>query len=86
MTTEEVAVFDACQKSTGTGYTTTVTFLVIAFIFSPVLLFASHPYGYLSISLAIAGSALFIELASIKWKRSSQLTMASIEIHDAGMR
>jgi hypothetical protein len=33
-------MFDSCQKSTGTGYTTTVALLTVAFIFLPAMLCA----------------------------------------------
>ena len=73
-----IAMFDSQQKPTGTEYTTTVAFLVVAFIFVPAVLFVSRPLGYISISLAIACSALCVALAWVKWKRSSQLSILSI--------
>jgi len=76
-------MFDTQQKSTGTGYTTTVAFLVVAFIFIPAALMFSGRYGYVSVSLAIAGSALCVGLAWINWKKSSQLSMPSIAIPEA---
>ena len=74
-------MFDALQKSTGTQYTTTVAFLVVAFIFIPAILVVSR--GYVSISLAIVCSALCVALAWINWKRSSQLSILSIAIQRA---
>ena len=76
-------MFDTQQKSTGTGYTTTVAFLVVAFIFIPAALMFSGHYGYVSVSLAIAGSALCVGLAWMNWKKSSQLSIPSIAIPEA---
>ena len=47
-------MFDSNQKPTGTGYTSTVALLAVAFVFSPVVLFISRPVGYVTASLAIA--------------------------------
>jgi hypothetical protein len=76
-------MFDTQQKSTGTGYTTTVAFLVVAFIFIPAALMFYGHYGYVSISLTIAGTALCVGLAWMNWKRSSQLSIPTIEIQEA---
>ena len=37
-------MFDTQQKSTGTGYTTTVAFLVVAFLFIPAAFVISRPF------------------------------------------
>jgi len=71
-------MFDTQQKSTGTAYSTTVTFLVVAFIFIPAALMFSGHFGYVSVSLAIGCSALCVALAWLNWKRSSQLSIPSI--------
>jgi VIT1/CCC1 family predicted Fe2+/Mn2+ transporter len=73
-------MFRASEKSTGTGYTTTVAFLLVAFVFSPAVLIISRPLGLVSVSLAIACSALCITLAWMNWKRSSQLSIPSIAV------
>jgi VIT1/CCC1 family predicted Fe2+/Mn2+ transporter len=78
-------MFDTQQKSTGTGYTTTVAFLVVAFIFIPAALVFAGNYGYVSVSLAIAGSAICVGLAWTNWKKS-QLSMPSIEIQNARVK
>ena len=75
-------MFDPSHKATGTAYTTTVALLLVAFVFSPVVLVASRPFGYLSLSLAIASSALCVTLAWVSWKRSSQLSIPSIAIQN----
>lgn len=72
-------MFASGQKSTGTEYTTTVAFLVVAFIFSPAILFFFRPLGYMSVSLAVACSALCVVMAWVNWKKSSQLSIPSIE-------
>lgn len=71
-------MFDSGQKATGTGYTGTVALLTIAFIFCPAVLVASRPIEYVSVSLAVACSALFVMLAWVHWKKFSQLTIPSI--------
>jgi len=71
-------MFASGQKSTGTEYTATVAFLVVAFIFSPAILLFLRPVGYLSVSLAVACSALCVVLAWVNWKKSSQLSIPSI--------
>jgi hypothetical protein len=75
-------MFDSTRKSAGTGYTSTVTLLAIAFIFIPVFLLLSRPLGYASLLLAISASALCVVLASVTWKKSSQLSISSIAIQD----
>jgi hypothetical protein len=76
-------MFETQQKSTGTGYTTTAAFLIVAFIFIPAALMFWGHYGYSSISLTIAASALCVGLAWINWKRSSQLSIPSISVPSA---
>lgn len=76
-------MFDAGQKPTGTGYTKTVAFLAVALIFIPAVLIVSRPFGYVSVSLAIACSALCVALAYFNWKRASQLSMPSIASEEA---
>ena len=73
-------MFAKGQKSTGTGYTTTIAFLVVALIFSPAALIASRPFGYMSLSLAIVCSSLCVALAWVTWRKSSQLSIPSIMI------
>ena len=73
-------MFDSDQKSTGTGYTTTVALLIMAFIFCPAVLVVSRPVGYVSLSLAIACSALCATLAWVNWKKSSQVSVPSTVI------
>ena len=69
------------QKYTGTQYTMTVALLIVAFIFSPAVLMVSRPLGYVSVSLALACSALCVILAWVNWKRHSELTIPSIATH-----
>jgi len=79
-------MFQASEKSTGTGYTTTAAFLLVAFIFSPAVLIVSRPFSYISVSLAVACSAICVVLAWVNWKRSSQLSIPSIEVSDGGTK
>jgi drug/metabolite transporter (DMT)-like permease len=76
-------MFDSDQKSTGTGYTTTVALFIMAFIFCPAVLIVSRPVGWVSLSLAIACSALCVILAWVNWNKSSRLTIPPIAIQDA---
>jgi hypothetical protein len=66
------------QASTGSGYTKTVAYLMVAFIFSPAVLVVSRPVGLIAISLAIACSALCVALAWLNWRKFS---IASAESH-----
>jgi hypothetical protein len=79
-------MFDSDQKSTGTGYTTTVALFIMGFIFCPAVLIVSRPVGYVSLSLAIACSALCLTLAWVNWKKSSRLTIPSIAIRGARVK
>ena len=72
-------MFDPSQKSTGTRYTPTVAFLTIAFVFCPAILFVTRPFGYISVSLAVVCSVVCVALGWRSWKRSSQLSVPSIE-------
>jgi hypothetical protein len=74
-------MFAGCRQSTETGHTTAVAFLVVAFIFSPVILVVSRPLGYTSVLLASACSVLCLALAWFHWKKFSQLSMPSIAMH-----
>lgn len=72
-------MFVSNQKPTGTEYTTTVAFLVLAFLFSPALLLLSGPLGYVSLTLAVACSVLCVSLAWLNWRKYSKLTIPSLE-------
>jgi hypothetical protein len=58
-------MFDS-QKSTGTGFAATVALLTVAFVFIPAVLVVSRPFGYVSLSLAIACSVLCVTLAWVR--------------------
>lgn len=73
-------MFDSQQKSTGTGYTTTVALLAMAFVFVPAVLVISRPFSHFALLLAIACSAICVIWAWINWKKSSRLTIPSIEV------
>jgi VIT1/CCC1 family predicted Fe2+/Mn2+ transporter len=73
-------MFETSEKSTGTGYTTTVAFLIVAVVFTPAALMFFRPFGYVSVGLAIACSVICLALAARSWKKSSQLTMPTIEV------
>ena len=75
-------MFVARRKFAEAVCTSPVTFLPIAFILCPVLLAASSPHSYLSVSVANALGVLCIALAWSTWKRSPHLAACSIEIPD----
>lgn len=79
-------MFDQHQKSTGTQYTLTVALLLVAFVFSPAILAASRPVGYLSVTMALVCSGLCAALAMLSWKRHSQLTIPSMETPDPRLK
>ena len=74
------------QRSTGSGYTTTIAYLAVALIFSPAVLAVSRPVGYISVSLAVACSAVCVALAWVNWRKSSQLSIASTESQRAAAK
>jgi len=73
-------MFEYGQKATGAGYTKTASLVAVAFVFCPALLLASRPVEYVSLSLAIACSALCLMLAWIDWKKSSRARGASLSM------
>ena len=79
-------MFDSDQRSTGTQYPITVALLIVAFIFSSAVLIVSRPFGYVSVSLAIACSALCVGLARVNWKKYSELTIPSIVTQDSRVK
>jgi hypothetical protein len=74
----EIRMLESYQTSTGTGYTTTVALLAVAFVFSPAILFLSRPFGYGAAAVAVTCSVLCAGWAWINWKKSSRLSMPSI--------
>ncbi len=79
-------MFDASQKSAGTGYTTTVAFLSVVLIFSPAALIFLRAFSYWSLGLAIACSALCLALAWISSRKSLRLTIPSITARSGGAK
>ena len=71
-------MFESQRKSTGTGYTATVGFLIIALLFIPAILLVSRPASQIPLILGAACSALCISLAWITWKKTSRLSIPSI--------
>ncbi len=71
-------MFDAQQNSTGTGYTATAALLFLAFVFIPVILMVSRPFGYFALALAIGCSALCAISAWTLSKKSSRRSIPSI--------
>jgi hypothetical protein len=71
-------VFALNEKPIGTSYTATAALLILAFIFIPALLIFSRPFGYLSLSAAIACSVICFALAAISWMKFSRLSISSI--------
>jgi hypothetical protein len=71
-------MFETQEKSTGTQYTLTAALLLLALVFTPAFVMLSRPVGYLTITLAIACSAVFLASSRLSWTRYSQLTIPSI--------
>jgi heme O synthase-like polyprenyltransferase len=76
-------MFDSSQKSTGTAYTTTVAFLIVALIFVPAALMFFDNFGNVAIVLAVFASLACLGMAWRSWKKSSQLSIPSIENQQA---
>ena len=57
-------MFDARRKPAGIKHTTTVTFLIVAFIFSLPALAVSRPFGTALFSLAMACIAVSVSAHS----------------------
>jgi len=72
-------MFDSGQKSTGTAYTATVAFLIVALVFVPAALMFFDNFGPVAMTLAILGSLACLGMAWRSWKKSSQLSMPSLE-------
>jgi len=70
-------MLESYQTSTGTGYTTTVALLAVAFVFSPAILFLSRPFGYKAAALAITCSVLCAGWAWINWSRRLPVRFSS---------
>ena len=73
-------MFEASKKPTGTVYTPTIAFLVLAFIFSPAILVVTRPFGYISVMLAIACSVACLALAWLSWKKFAEVPASSVSI------
>ena len=72
-------MLDSYQKSTGTQYTGTAAFLILALIFIPAMLILSRPVSYDFVWLGAICSALCVGCAWRNWKKHSQLTIPSLE-------
>lgn len=71
-------MLDIQQKPTGRDYTSTICLLALAFVFSPAVLIATRPMGYVSMSIAAVCSVTCASLAWMRWRRSSELSILSI--------
>jgi hypothetical protein len=71
-------MFALNEKPIGTSYTATAALLILALIFIPAVLIVSHPFGYLSLSAAVACSVICLALAVINWMKFSRLSISSI--------
>lgn len=66
------------ERSLGTLYGVTVALLLGALVFSPLLLIAIRPFGYLSVSIALVCGLLCTALAWLAWRKHSDVTILSI--------
>lgn len=71
-------MFRSGQDPVHDRYTATIALLLLAFIASPVVLFASRPSGYLPFAGALAFSAVSTGIAWIQWKWHSVSAVPSI--------
>lgn len=71
-------MFNSHQEPVRDRYTATVALLVMAFIVSPLALFASRPAGYAPVLWAVAFSLLCSGVAWTQWKWYSASTVPSI--------
>lgn len=72
-------MFLANQKSTGTCYTTSAAFLVVALVFCPALLAFIRPIGNLAVGLLVSAAVTCLALAWLCWRWFSRLTLPSLE-------
>lgn len=70
-------MFSDIQKSTGTCYTTTAAFLILALVFCPALLVLIRPgdAGVFGLASAAAGCLTF---AWLSWRNFSRLTIPTL--------
>ncbi len=61
-------MFDTRQKSADTHYPITVALLIVAFVFSPLVLILSKASGYVAPSLSLAFGIFCVAWAWIKCK------------------
>ena len=66
------------ERSIGTRYGATVALLVGALVFSPLVLIAIRPFGFLSFSVALVCGLLCAALAWLAWRKHSDVTILSI--------
>ncbi len=71
-------MFSSDQKPVRDRYTATVALLLMAFIASPLVLFASRPAGPFAIWGAVAFSILCSGLGWTQWKWNSTSAIPSI--------
>jgi hypothetical protein len=71
-------MFNSHQKPVHDRYTATVALLLLAFIVSPLTLFASRPAGYVAVLGALAFSFLCSGVAWTQWRWHSASTVPSI--------
>lgn len=71
-------MFSAIQKSTGTCYTTTAAFLILALVFCPALIVLFRPIGDAGILGLVSVAAACLALAWLSWRRFSRLTMPTL--------
>lgn len=66
------------ERSTGTRYSILVTLLLIAYVYTPLVLLATRPVGYASLSLAFAFGILCTALGWFEWRKRSDLSILSV--------
>ena len=71
-------MLDSHLPSTGVKFTTTIAFLAVALMVSPLVVLASRPLSGAVITAGLATSFVCLALAWVNWKRYSQVTISSL--------
>ena len=71
-------MFRCYEKSTGTRFPKIVALLVLAFVFTPAVLFVSRPIASPLVFLSILFSSICATAAWVNWRTYSRLSLAPI--------
>ena len=71
-------MIDSHQKFADTQYSSTAALLIVATVFSPVVLILSRPLGQASIALAAVFSVACVAFAWVIWTKDSRRPKLSV--------